>query len=84
MLFSFYLFPAWNGALVGMLQCAVDLDGFGEGVENSAPFACTGLTRDLGDAFGSSATTWGSSFSFVYPDFGLSFIFQFQRKVFAR
>jgi hypothetical protein len=29
----------------------------GRGVEHSAPFACTVLTRDFEDAFGSSATT---------------------------
>jgi hypothetical protein len=29
------------------------------GGEHSAPFACTVLTRDSGDAFGSSATTGG-------------------------
>jgi hypothetical protein len=52
------------------------------GGEHSAPFACTVLTRDYGDAFGSSATTGGSSFSFVYPDFGLSFFSSVSAKMF--
>jgi hypothetical protein len=54
-----------------------------KGGEHSAPFACTVLTRDSGDTFGSAATTGGLLF-YSCILFSVDFFFRCQRKMFAR
>jgi hypothetical protein len=59
---------------IDQLQLSCLLHRVGQGGENSTPFACTVLTRDSGNTFGSSATAGGLLFYScilfsVYPFF---------------
>jgi hypothetical protein len=73
-----------NPSITSVSISVLDYQGAREGGEHSAPFACTVLTRDYGDTFGSSATTGGLLFHSCILFSVYHLFYRCQRKRFAR
>jgi hypothetical protein len=67
--------------LPALLLCFGGTRLFKQGCEHSAPFACTVLTRDIEDAFVSSATTGGVHFYSRIP-FSVDLFYSVSAKLF--